>query len=57
MIRQMQLKKFLKKYPVAALLLPKDMDLNDEDYFVRYSSDLTLIEFGYLSDHWTLVVD
>lgn len=54
MIKQMQLKKFLKKYPFAAQLLPVQMDTSDDRYYVRFSSDLLLIEFGYLSDKWSL---
>lgn len=56
MIKQMQLKKFLKKYPFAAQLLPVHLDTSDDRYFVRFSSDLQLIEFGYLSDKWALAV-
>lgn len=54
MIKQMQLKAFLKKYPYAACVLPKYIDMSDDKYFVRFNSSLTLLEFGYLSDNWAL---
>lgn len=54
MIKQMQLKAFLKKYPYAACVLPKYIDMSDDKYFVRFNSSLTLVEFGYLSDNWAL---
>ena len=54
MIKQMQLVKFLKKYPFAASLLPSYLDKSDKQYYVRYNADFTLFEFGYLSDTWLL---
>ena len=56
MIKQMQLKQFLKKYPLAALVLPKELDSSDDKYYVRFTDDFKLLEFGYLSDIWTLTV-
>ena len=52
----MQLKQFLKKYPLAAFMLPKELDSSDDKYYVRFTDDFKLIEFGYLSDTWTLSV-
>ena len=52
----MQLKKFLKKYPFAAQFLPVQIDISDDLYFVRFSSDFQFIEFGYLTDKWALSV-
>lgn len=56
MIKQMQLKKFLKKYPFVAQFLPVQIDISDDLYFVRFSSDFQFIEFGYLTDNWALSV-
>lgn len=56
LIKQMQLKQFLKKYPLAALMLPKELDSSDDKYYVRFTDDFKLLEFGYLSDTWTLSV-
>ena len=56
MIKQMQLKQFLKKYPFAAVIVPVQINTSDERYFVRFTSDFQLIEFGYLSDCWTLAL-
>lgn len=56
MIKQMQLKQFLKKYPFAALMLPKELDSSDDKYFVRFTDDFKLLEFGYLTDIWTLTI-
>lgn len=49
---ELPLKIFLKRYPNFIFLLPSFIDLEDDNYIVRFKNGI--IEFGYTSDDWTL---
>ena len=47
-----KLKDFLMLFPEFARSLPKDIDIEDENYIVRFNEDY--LEIGYESDYWIL---
>lgn len=49
---ELPLKIFLKRYPNFIFLLPPFIDLEDDNYIVRFKNGI--IELGYSSDDWTL---
>ena len=49
---EMPLKAFIKKFPNIVKYLPSDIDLNDDNYIVRFKGGI--VEFGYAEDEWLL---
>ena len=51
----MSLKDALNRFPELKSNLPKDLDMNDPLYVVRYHPILKFFELGYETDDWLLV--
>lgn len=52
---EIPIKEFCARYPSMAAMLPKEIDLSDEDYIVRLDRLRGLMEVGYRGDdNWRL---